>query len=109
MIVGDLLLFMAGDPYFGQPMGRSTCKAIFAVQVTNVAGPPTLVVTIEHRNNDDTSWTAAGAFPPIAAAGTFSLQLSGLKELVRYRYQFSAGAAADGMYVFGASPQWLRD
>jgi hypothetical protein len=109
MIVGDLLLVMAGDPYFGPPISRATCSANFLVEVSNRTGTSQLVVTIQHRNRDDTAWGAAGTIGPIAANGTYPAQLSGLKELVRYSYAFTAGAPTDGMYVFGASPQWLND
>jgi hypothetical protein len=109
MIVGDLLLVMNGDPYFGPPMTRSTCKAVFSVQVTNRTGSSALQIDIEHRNRDDTSWAVAGSFATINANGTYSDTVSGLKELVRYKFTFGAGDPEDGMYVFAAAPQWLND
>ncbi|MCE9637757.1 MAG: hypothetical protein K8T90_18815 [Planctomycetes bacterium] len=109
MLVGDLMLVMAGNPYYGAPLGRSTLRANFTVQVLNTTGTASMVVAIEHRNADDNAWTAAGAFAPIGANGVYVLDLAGLKELIRFRFSFVAGAATDGMYVYAAAPQWLRD
>src|SRR5687768_1376539 len=110
MIVGDLMLVMAGMPYFGPPIAKSTNRARFAVQVTNmVGGAIVLSVVIEHRNREDTSWSTAGTFTNITTDGTYALDQSALKELVRYKFQFTAGSATDGAYIFAATPQWLRD
>lgn len=110
MIVGDLLLVMAGDPYFGPPIARASLRGIFSVQVTNKVGAAlSLDVIVEHRNQEDTAWATAGTFPAIVGPGTFMLDVAGLKELVRYKFQFTAGGATDGVYLFAAAPQWLRD
>jgi len=109
MLVGDLILRMNSDPYFGPPMARSTCKAIFTAQVTNIAGAPSLNVVIQHRNRDDTAWAVAGTIAGIIANGVYSATIANLNELIRYQYVFTAGAATDGFYVFAGNPQWLND
>ncbi len=109
MIVGDLLLVMNGDQYFGPPIARVTGRAIFTVQVTNWSGTPNLFVEIEHRNRVDTGWTIAGSIAGIPSNMTVSQEIFGLKEIVRYTYRFVAGAPADGFYVVAAAPQWLQD
>ncbi len=109
MIDGDLLLVMNGAPYFGPPMARATSSATFSVQVSNRTGLSVLVVDIEHRNRSDTSWSTAGSFPGISSNATDSTQIAALKELVRYKFTFTAGNPEDGMYVIAATPQWLQD
>jgi hypothetical protein len=111
MIVGDLLLRMAGNPYYGPPMARASTSAKFTVQISNTlnSGALILSVAIEHRNQEDTSWAVADTFANIAVDGVFSKEITGLKELLRFKYTFTAGAATDGMCVFASSPQWLRD
>lgn len=107
---GDLLLVMAGDSYWGPPMGRVTLNARFGVQVSNVVGGGvSLSIYIEHRNSEDTAWTTAGTFTAITALGSYALVINGLKEWVRYCYKFTAGSSSDGMYVYSSMPQWLRD
>jgi len=111
MIVGDLLLRMAGSPYYGPPMARASTSAKFTVQVSNMVNTGALVlsVAIEHRNQEDTSWAVADTFTNIAADGVFSKEITGLKELLRFKFTYTAGAATDGAYVLASSPQWLRD
>ena len=109
MIVGDLLLVMNGDSYFGPPIARSTLQANFSVQVSNRTGTSVLVVDIQHRNRDDGSWSGAVTLVTISANGVYTGSASGLKELIRYKFTFTAGNPADGMYVYAAAPQWLND
>lgn len=109
MIVGTLLLVMDNDPYYGPPMARQTLRGVFGVQTSNSVGTFQLVVTVEHRNRDDTGWGSAGAFTPITGSGFWQVDLSGLKEMVRYKYAFTSGNPTDGLYVIPAQPQWLND
>ncbi len=109
MIVGDLLFVMSGSPYFGPPLARATLVATFGVQISNRTGSSTIQVDVEHRNRDDTSWSVAANVVTTSANGVYANQISGLKELVRYKFTFTAGAATDGMYVIAAFPQWLLD
>ncbi len=109
MIVGDLLLRMNSDPYYGPPMARSTCHAIFSVQVTNTTGTASFLIQIEHKNRDDTSWSVVGGFASITLDGTYSADVAGIKELWRYKYTPNGGLAKDGMYIYSAPPQWLND
>lgn len=113
MILGVTLLVMNGAPYLGAPINRGTLNGIFTVQVTNLVpagGGTTFVnVNIEHRNRDDTAWGVAGTFAPIGADGVFSLQVNGLRELVRYSIAVAGAKTYDGAHVFTAAPRWLVD
>lgn len=110
MIIGQLLLVMNNAAYYGPTMARKTTNAIFTVEVSNFVGALcVLSVAVEHRNQDDTSWSTAGTFSAIDADATASSTISGLKELIRFKYTFGAGSATDGAYVIAAAPQWLND
>ena len=113
MVMGATILKMGGDPYYEAPIVRQTMGALFAVQVSNVAGPgtTTLNVTVEHRNRSDTSWGSAGSFAVFTTAGVHTLELSGLKELIRVKLFISGASttATSGVCVFVPPPQWLID
>jgi hypothetical protein len=109
VILGDTILKMNGDPYVEAPMTRQTLQAMFTVQVTAVVGGATLTVEVEHRNAEDVGWAVAALFPPIGASGVFSLQVGGLKELVRFKHTVAGPDSYSGMRVFTPAPQWLVD
>lgn len=109
MINGVLLLKMNGDPYYSPPFARRALRAILAVQTSNLAGAPTLDVTIEHRNRDEIGWTVAGVIPPVTTATTQMVELAGLKEVLRYKFVISATTATAGMHVFVPTPSWFNE
>ena len=60
MIIGVTLFKMAGLPYYSPQFSRGGLAATFAIEVSNWVGggsTPELIVVVEHRNQDDTSWT----------------------------------------------------
>lgn len=109
VILGTTLLKMAGDPYEGIAFPRGTLNGVFAVQVDNVTAGASLNIDVETRNRSDTGWTLAGSFAPIGASGVFSLQVNGLREIVRLKYTVGGPATSSGMHVFMLTPQWLVD
>lgn len=109
MILGDLILKMNGDAYCGPTIARSTMSALFAVQVTNMSGSPTLSVVVQHRNRDDVAWGTAASFTAITTDGKYQAAATGLKELIRYTFTITAGPSTSGACVFAAAPQWLVD
>ena len=72
-----------------------------------MVGNPTLDITIEHRNADETTWSSAGTFSSITACGTASVEVSSLKQLVRIKYEFDAGDdTSDGVHFYMQAPTW---
>ena len=107
MIVGSTLFKLDGSPYYTSEMPRSGLAATFAFQVRNVSGSPLVTVTIEHRNYDETAWSAAGAFSAISAVGTTTEDVTGIKELYRLRVEFDASNGADAaIHYFLPAPAW---
>ncbi len=94
-------------PYYSPSFGRGGEAAVFSVEVTLVDGSPTMVVTVEHRNEDESTWTSPGAFDNITVTGVATKELSGLKEILRFAFTFSAGSAGDFMRVLIPAPMWL--
>lgn len=92
--------------YYSPPFPRRGEAATFNVDALLVAGTPTLVIDVEHRNLADTSWVVAGTFPNITAAGVETVDVSGLKELVRLSYRFSAGVLGNFVHLTVQTPAW---
>jgi len=106
MIVGTQLTVMGGSPFYSPSFDRGGEAALFSLDVTHKMGTsPSLAVSIEHKNADDTSWAAAGAFTSITATGVATKDLSGLKEEIRFSF-VPTGTDGDAFHVVVAMPAW---
>jgi hypothetical protein len=107
MVVGFTIFAMDGNPYYSPQFPRGGLAGTFTVQVTHIAGSPTLQVEVEHRNTEDTGWTQAGAFKNITSTTMATKDITGLKEILRFKFSFGASPmTSDGVHVFVPAPSW---
>ena len=92
---------VAYSPWFK----RGALNAVFSAELISVSAGGTLDVGVEHRNNDETVPSSAGAFPSIASTGVETGDLSGLKENVRFVYT-SGGASGNWSHFRVLNPAW---
>ncbi len=107
MVVGLTIFAMDANPYYSPQFPRGGGAGTFTVEVTHIAGSPTLQVEIEHANTEDTGWTQARAFSNITSTTVASKDITGLKEIVRFKFGFGASpTAGDGVHAFVPAPSW---
>ena len=110
MILGfNIFCEIAGNaPYRTNPFPRRGLSALFSIQTTHVSGTgnPTLNAIVQHKNREDTSWTTAGSFAAIMGAGLKTLDVSGLKEEIRFSFTFGGGSSGAFLRVFIPPPAW---
>ncbi len=108
MIIGTTIMHdgAGSTPYYSPAFPRGGEAATFSINTTHLAGGPTLVVAIQHKNADETSWGVAGTFSNITATGITTKDVSDLKEMIRLNYTFSAGSAGDFVHVIVPAPIW---
>lgn len=110
MIVGTTIFYLDGNTYYSPEFPRGGLAAMFSLDVTNLVlgGASQLGVTVEHRNSEDTTWSSAGAFSAITATGAASLDVTGLKEIIRLSFVFTGGtpAATDAAHFIVQRPSW---
>jgi hypothetical protein len=109
MVIGQTILYIASGYYYSPTFARGGPSALFAADVYLVAGGPTLVVEVEHKNQSDTTWSTAGTFGSITAAGIATVSIGALKEVLRFRYSFSGGTAGDFFHLSMLAPAWQED
>ena len=106
MIVGTLITVMGGTAFYSPSFPRGGEAALFSLEVTHKMGSsPSLAVSLEHKNEDDTTWTSAGAFTAITALGVASKDISGLKEELRFNFT-PTGTDGEAFHVVVAEPAW---
>jgi hypothetical protein len=88
----------AGTTYTA-PFRRRGLAALFTVEVTQVAGSPTLSIEVQHRERGTPTWLAAGSFSSITAEGVYTRDITGIKELWRIAATVSGGSQGDFMDV----------
>ena len=107
MIVGTTFFKMGGTPYLSPEFPRGGLSATMGGEMLELIGGPTLTITVQTRNADETSFTDVSSFTPITATGVFTGNFTALSEIIRFKYTFDAGdAAADGVHLSMQEPSW---
>ena len=108
MIVGTTIFHdgTGTTPFYSPSFPRGGLAAIFSVDTTHISGAPTLVITVEHKNEDETTWGTAGTFTGITAPGVSTKDVTSLKEEVRLAFTYSAGSAGNFFHVIVSAPSW---
>jgi hypothetical protein len=109
MILGFNLFYdgVGTTPFYTNPFPRRGLAALFSLQTTHVPASLTLNASVQHKNLEDASWTTAGVFSGITAVGLSTLDLSGLKEELRFSFTFSGtGGIGNFFRVFVPPPAW---
>ena len=92
---------------FSPAFPRGELAAIFSTYVFALIGSPTVTITVQHKASDATSWSSAGVFDDFTTIGNFEKYLSGLNEMIRFKYSFGAGdAEGDGFLASMGAPSW---
>ena len=107
MVVGTTITKYDGNAYYSPSFSRGGLAGTFAIDVTHLYGSPTVTVTIQHRDEHDTTFADLGSFSAITATGSDQVDLTGIKQIVRFRYEFDAGDdATDAMHFIMQAPSW---
>ena len=107
MIVGSTILHPGGTTkYYSPSFPRGGQAATFTVDVTHVSGSIALMVTIEHKNADDTTWATATTLASIGSTGVATVDATSLKEEIRLAFHYTAGSAGDFVHLVVAAPAW---
>ena len=74
------------------PFEAQSDAAVFnfdALYIGDLCGTsPTITVTVEHRNSDETAYSTAGSPQSVTSPGAFKVDVSALKQQVRYKIEF---------------------
>lgn len=110
MYIGSLYMRLsAGTPatYYSPTFPRGGLSATFVIEVFNLLGTsPTLECAVEHKNEDDTSFTSAGSFTSMSTTGIHKLDVSSLKEQLRLAITVGGSAATNTAYANVLAPTW---
>lgn len=106
MVIQTTLFKLDGNPYYSPEFGRGGLRAVFSIQTTHVGGSGTLTVTVQHRNADETSYTDVGATSAISTLTTTTLEVSGLKEVLRIKFEVGGPGSTSAVAYVMPPPQW---
>jgi hypothetical protein len=108
MVIGTTLYKLDGNSYYSPEFGRGGLAARFSMDVTQVtSGLVGFTVAVEHRNSEDTTWSTLGSFSAVTGTSTPSVDLTGLKEVVRFVYSFDgADLATAAVHFLMQAPSW---
>jgi hypothetical protein len=110
MYIGILYVRMSiASPvtYYSPTFPRGGLAGTFGIDVLALMGTsPTLECIVEHKNVGDISYTTAGTFSSMVAAGVWKLDVSGLKEEIRLAITVGGSVATNTVYANVLSPMW---
>lgn len=110
MFVGSNIFYLDGNPYYSPEFPRGGLAATFSVDVTHfaVTGATDFLITVEHRNSEDQTFSSVGSFSAITGVGTASADFGTLKEIVRFKYEMVGGTpvASDAAHFLMMAPSW---
>ena len=106
MLIGQWIFKAGGITMYGPSFPRGGLAAIFSATTLAKLGSPTLTITVEHKNHDDTTWATAGVFSNITTLNNFTQDVSNIKEEVRFAYQIGATNDWEGFLVLMTAPAW---
>ncbi|MDF1699929.1 MAG: hypothetical protein P1V36_02045 [Planctomycetota bacterium] len=110
MVIGTTIFYLDGNAYHSPTFSRGGLAATFSVDVTHLSlgAGVGLGIEVQHRNDEDTTWSSAGTFSSITSVDTYSKDISGLKENVRFVYTFQGGTptALEAAHFLMMAPSW---
>jgi len=96
--------------WYSQVFPRGGRSATFSLEVLGLVGSPRgMTVTVEHKDLEDTCWSANESFAPITSTGVMTQDVSALKELVRIAFDVTAANDREGFYLQIPAPKWGPD
>ena len=80
MTTGENHFVMGGTSLYSPSVPSGGESALFSVEVLAAIGTPSLAISIETKNTEDTTWGVAGSFAAITALGVATKDVSTIKE-----------------------------
>ena len=105
-LIGQWVFKAGGTTMYSPSFPRGGLGAVFNATTLAQIGSPSLTITVEHKNHDDTTWASLGAFTLIATLGNFQEDLSGIKEEVRFAYAITGSQDYVGFLLLVTAPAW---
>ncbi len=106
MRIGQWIFKAGGTTMYSPSFGRGGLGCVFNATTLAMLGTPSLVITVQHKNHDDTTWASAGTFSSITTLNQFTQDLSPLKEEIRFAYVITATNDWEGFLLLMTSPTW---
>ena len=95
-----------GSTQYSPTFPRGGLSATFVAQILQLVGSPSLIIEVEHKNIEDTSFVSAGTFSPVTTVSNPTLAVANLKEQIRFSYTITASNAWEGVLMNMLAPSW---
>ncbi|MFO1052760.1 MAG: hypothetical protein U1F36_11145 [Planctomycetota bacterium] len=94
--------------YYSPWFPRQSDAATFFLQTLFVSTNGQVIVTIQHKNqtDPDSAATTAGTFSTASSVGTIEKAVSGLQELIRFKYAVAATSGTAWLHTRMMPPMW---
>jgi hypothetical protein len=105
VLVGGYYRKGTGVTQYSPTFGRGGNAALFSVEILDCDGSTSLTVVIEHKNEEDTSWTTLTTLSTMTS-GVNTQTASAIKEQLRYAITVNGANAWQTVYANILAPAW---
>ena len=107
MLNSTNVICMDGGIQYSPSFGRGALDATFTVEVKNISlAGGNFKFKVESRAGDSATWSTDGTSAAITGAGVYTLDVSGVNEVVRIGYEFSDLSASNAVALSMHAPIW---
>jgi hypothetical protein len=106
MLNGQYFFKGDGSTQHSPTFPRGGLAATFLAQILQLVGSPSLIIGVEHKSHEDTSFISAGTFGAVTTVSNPTVAITGLKEEIRFAYTITATNAWEGLLLNMLSPAW---
>jgi hypothetical protein len=105
VLIGGCYRRNSGGAQCSPTFGRGGNAALFSVEIFDVDASTTMTVVVEHKNEEDTSWTTLATLASMSS-GVNTQTASASKEQLRYAITIDGASASLSVYANVLAPQW---
>ncbi len=102
VLVGGYYRKGTGATQYSPTFGRGGNAALFSCEILDCDASTSLTVVIEHKNEEDTSWTTLATM----TSGVNTQTASAIKEQLRYAITVNGSQAWQSVYANILAPAW---
>lgn len=105
LVIGGYYRRFGGSAQYSPTFGRGGNAALFAVEILACDASTSLTVTVEHKNESDTSWSTLATLAAMTS-GVNTATVAAIKEQLRYSFVVNGTNAWDSVYANVLAPAW---
>ena len=101
-MIGSLVISPGSQsPVYSNPIPRGGLAAVFSAEVLELDAAGDIEILLQHKNKSETSFSTLQTMGSIGSTGIQTVNVTGIKEIVRVAAQFATGSTSGEFFRIG--------